>query len=150
MEKEKNSRGLIIFVAILIVVAVGLYFALTAVNKNMSPQNVTSLQITVLKEGNGREAKAGDIVSVNYTGMLSNGTKFDSNVDPQFKHVSPFEFALGAQQVIAGWDQGIIGMKVGEKRRLVIPAELAYGSNAIGQIPANSTLIFEVELIEIK
>ena len=96
-------------------------------------------------------AKAGDMISMNYTGRLENGVIFDSNVDPKFKHVEPFVFTLGAGQVIAGWDKGIVGMKVGEKKTLTISPQDAYGANGIpGVIPPNSTLIFDVELIGIK
>jgi len=95
-------------------------------------------------------AKMGDTVSMNYTGRLEDGAVFDSNVDPRFGHVAPFEFTLGAGQVIAGWDKGIAGMKVGEKKTLIIPPEDAYGENGQGPIPPNATLIFDVELLEIK
>ncbi len=96
-------------------------------------------------------AKAGDIVSMNYTGTLDDGTVFDSNVDPKFKHVEPFVFTLGSGQVIAGWDKGIVGMKVGEKKILKIAPEDAYGAAGIpGIIPPNSALNFEVELLQIK
>ncbi|OGI47075.1 hypothetical protein A2121_00300 [Candidatus Nomurabacteria bacterium GWB1_40_6] len=97
----------------------------------------------------GETAKAGDIVAMNYTGRLQDGTVFDSNVDPKFQHVEPFTFTLGAGQVIAGWDEGIVGMKVGEKKTLVIPPSKAYGPNDYGPIPGNSTLTFEVELLAI-
>lgn len=96
--------------------------------------------------GKGTEAVSGKSVTVHYTGTLKGGTKFDSSVDRK----EPFTFALGAGQVIKGWEQGIVGMKVGGKRKLTIPAELAYGANAVGAIPANSTLIFDVELLEVK
>jgi FKBP-type peptidyl-prolyl cis-trans isomerase len=96
-------------------------------------------------------AKAGDTVAMNYTGRLQNGTVFDSNVDPKFKHVQPFIFTLGAGQVIAGWDKGIVGMKVGEKKTLTIPPADGYGASGVpGAIPPNSTLIFDVELLGIK
>ncbi|MBP6908420.1 MAG: FKBP-type peptidyl-prolyl cis-trans isomerase [Candidatus Pacebacteria bacterium] len=95
-------------------------------------------------------AKNGDLLVMNYTGRLTNGTVFDSNVDPKFNHVQPFEFTLGAGQVIAGWDEGLVGMKVGEKKTLTIAPEKAYGDRAMGPIPANSTLIFDVELVAIK
>lgn len=95
-------------------------------------------------------AKAGDTVTMNYTGILADGTVFDSNVDPKFGHVEPFVFTLGAGRVIAGWDEGIVGMKVGDKKVLVIPPEKAYGPNDYGPIPGNSTLTFEVELVAIK
>ena len=96
-------------------------------------------------------AKVGDTVAVNYTGRLANGTVFDSNVDPKFNHVTPFIFTLGAGQVIPGWDKGIVGMKIGEKKTLVIPPEDAYGAaGAGGVIPPNATLTFDVELLAIK
>jgi len=98
----------------------------------------------------GEIVKTGDTVAMNYTGRLEDGTVFDSNVDPKFNHVEPFFFTLGAGQVIAGWDEGIVGMKVGEKKTLVIPPEKAYGPNDYGPIPGNSTLTFEVELLAIK
>lgn len=96
-------------------------------------------------------AKKGDTVAMNYTGRLQNGTIFDSNVDPKFNHVQPFIFTLGGGQVIAGWDKGIVGMKIGEKKTLTIPPADAYGANGIpGTIPPNSTLVFDVELLAIK
>ena len=96
--------------------------------------------------GKGAEAVNGKAVTVHYTGTLKDGTKFDSSVDRK----EPFTFSLGSGQVIKGWEQGIPGMKVGGKRKLTIPPELAYGSTAVGAIPANSTLIFDVELLDVK
>lgn len=104
------------------------------------------LKIEDLTVGEGAEAVAGKEVTVHYTGTLTNGTKFDSSLD----RGTPFSFELGAGDVIKGWDQGVAGMKVGGKRKLTIPAELGYGAQANGPIPANSTLIFEVELLEVK
>ncbi|NCU28757.1 MAG: FKBP-type peptidyl-prolyl cis-trans isomerase [Candidatus Moranbacteria bacterium] len=96
-------------------------------------------------------SKVGDVLVMNYTGRLENGTVFDSNVLPEFNHVQPFEFMLGAGQVIQGWDEGLVGMKIGDKKTLVVPPEKGYGDRAVGNIiPANSTLIFEVELVGIK
>ena len=95
--------------------------------------------------GSGATAAIGDTVTVNYVGTLTNGTKFDSSYDRN----QPFSFRIGAGQVIAGWDQGVPGMKVGGKRRLTIPPSLAYGSTARGTIPANSTLIFDIDLVSI-
>ena len=103
------------------------------------------------KDSSSGVAKAGDTVSMNYTGKFTDGKVFDSNVDPKFGHVEPLEFTLGAGQVIKGWDQGIEGMKVGEKKHLSIPPELAYGSRGAGNsIPPNATLEFDVELLSIK
>ncbi|MBT3751954.1 MAG: peptidylprolyl isomerase [Thiotrichales bacterium] len=94
-------------------------------------------------EGEGRAAQSGDEVTVHYTGTLTDGTKFDSSRDRD----KPFSFTLGAGSVIKGWDVGVVGMKPGEQRKLVIPAEMGYGSRAMSVIPANSTLLFDVELI---
>ncbi len=106
----------------------------------------TGLIIQNIENGEGAEAKAGDAVQVHYTGWLVNGKKFDSSVDRK----KPFQFKLGAGEVIQGWDQGVQGMKVGGKRRLTIPSELAYGEKgAAGVIPPNSVLIFDVELLKI-
>jgi peptidylprolyl isomerase len=94
--------------------------------------------------GNGTEAVSGKSVSVHYTGTLTNGSKFDSSLD----RGEPFKFRLGAGEVIKGWDQGVAGMKVGGKRKLTIPPELAYGARGFPPvIPPNSTLVFEVELL---
>jgi FKBP-type peptidyl-prolyl cis-trans isomerase len=97
--------------------------------------------------GNGDAATAGKQVSVHYTGTLEDGKKFDSSRD----RGQPFEFHLGQGQVIKGWDEGVAGMRVGDKRRLIIPSNLGYGSRgAGGVIPPNATLIFEVELVGIR
>jgi len=100
---------------------------------------------TTLKAGKGVAAKVGDKLSMHYVGTLADGKKFDSSRDRN----KPFDFVLGQGQVIQGWEQGVAGMKVGEKRKLVIPPSLAYGSQSRPGIPANSTLIFEVELMAI-
>jgi FKBP-type peptidyl-prolyl cis-trans isomerase len=112
-------------------------------------QNISTtkgIEIYDEQVGTGAEAVAGKTVSAHYIGTLTDGTKFDSSVD----RGQPFEFPLGAGRVIKGWDIGIAGMKVGGVRRLVISPELAYGAQAIGPIPANSTLIFEVQLVAVK
>jgi FKBP-type peptidyl-prolyl cis-trans isomerase len=97
--------------------------------------------------GQGAEAKKGSSVSVHYTGWLTNGTKFDSSVD----RGEPFDFELGAGEVIRGWDEGIVGMKVGGKRKLTIPANMAYGDRGFGKvIPPGSTLVFDVELLDVR
>jgi peptidylprolyl isomerase len=104
------------------------------------------LQIQDLTTGTGKEVKSGDTVTVNYLGTLTNGTKFDSSYDRN----QPFTTQIGVGQVIQGWDKGIIGMKVGGKRKLTIPPALGYGSQPAGSIPPNSTLVFEVELLSVK
>ncbi|HAY90071.1 MAG TPA: peptidylprolyl isomerase [Rhodobacteraceae bacterium] len=112
-------------------------FIMTAAN--------AELQIETITEGSGQAAEAGNKVFVHYTGKLEDGSVFDSSVT----RGQPFSFTLGAGQVIRGWDQGILGMKVGEKRVLTIPPELGYGAEgAGGVIPPNATLTFEVELLE--
>ena len=106
----------------------------------------TGLQIEEVKLGEGDIATSGQFVSVHYTGWLTNGEKFDSSKDRD----EPFEFPLGQQNVIAGWDEGVQGMKVGGVRKLTIPPELGYGARgAGGVIPPNATLVFEVELLDI-
>ena len=107
-----------------------------------APSQFSATDITV---GTGESVKAGDKIVVNYKGTLLDGTVFDSSYD----RGTPFSFTLGAGEVIEGWDKGFDGMKIGGKRKLVIPAEMGYGAQAVGSIPANSTLVFEVELLEV-
>lgn len=105
------------------------------------------LQYTDDQIGDGAEATAGKTAVVHYTGWLLDGTKFDSSVDRN----QPFSFALGAGQVIKGWDEGVVGMKVGGKRTLVIPPQLGYGARGAGNvIPPNATLKFEVQLLDVR
>ncbi|MFH1643079.1 MAG: FKBP-type peptidyl-prolyl cis-trans isomerase [Patescibacteria group bacterium] len=105
-----------------------------------------SLEVEILKGGEGEQAQIGDTVSVHYTGTLTDGTKFDSSLD----RGTPFSFTLGEGRVIQGWEQGVLGMTVGEKRKLTIPAHLGYGDLGSGElIPPGATLIFEVELLSI-
>ncbi len=105
------------------------------------------LAIEILEEGTGEEAQNGDSLKVHYTGTLEDGIKFDSSLD----RGDPFVFTLGAGQVIQGWDLGLLGAKVGDKRKLTIPADLGYGEAgaAGGKIPPGATLIFEIEVLEI-
>jgi FKBP-type peptidyl-prolyl cis-trans isomerase len=108
-------------------------------------KHTTASGLQIIEQGREElTAAAGDKVWVEYTGKLTDGTKFDSSADhPE----QPFIFALGRHQVIAGWDEGIAGMKVGQKRQLIIPPNLAYGSQGVGNIPPNSTLVFDVKLL---
>src|SRR6185437_13830433 len=108
---------------------------------------VTELQVQDIKVGNGAEAKPGKIVTVHYTGTLTDGKKFDSSLD----RGQPFKFHLGAGEVIQGWDKGLVGMKVGGERKLIIPPQMAYGERgAGGVIPPNATLIFDVQLLAVE
>ena len=105
------------------------------------------LQIVDMKPGTGAEAKSGTTVTVHYVGTLTDGTKFDSSRD----RGKGFTFRLGAGQVIEGWDPGVAGMKVGQRRKLTIPPHMAYGDRGFPPvIPPGSTLVFEVELLEVK
>lgn len=168
--KKENSM-MIVWVLIVLVVIAGLVYITinkkvnapvglgeqsgqTEQNTNINmenSQNVEGVKVTILKEGAGAVAKTGDTVAMNYTGMLLDGTVFDSNINPKFNHVEPFTFTIGAGQVIKGWDVGVAGMKVGEKRTLEIQPDFAYGAaGAGGVIPPNAVLTFDVELLGIK
>lgn len=122
--------------------------------KNASSDSVASSQSTASSRlvsqdrivGTGSEARVGSLVTVHYVGVLEDGTKFDSSLDRGV----PFQFRIGAGEVIPGWEQGVVGMKVGGRRILVIPPELGYGDRARGPIPANSTIIFEIELLKVE
>ncbi len=117
------------------------------VNNDEPVAQENGLKIEILAEGTGEGAKNGDDIIVHYTGWLTDGTKFDSSLD----RGAPFSFVLGQGRVIQGWDQGMLGIKIGEKRKLTIPSELGYGEQGAGaSIPPNATLVFEVELLEIK
>lgn len=105
----------------------------------------SKFKIEDLKDGSGDEVHSGDFITIHYLGTLENGQKFDSSYD----RGAPFKTRIGVGEVIDGWDMGVVGMKVGGKRKLTIPAALAYGDKSVGSIPAGSTLIFEVELISI-
>jgi FKBP-type peptidyl-prolyl cis-trans isomerase len=117
------------------------------VSESETTRTPSGLQYTDEAVGNGKEAAAGDRVSVHYTGWLQDGTKFDSSRD----RGQPFEFKLGEGRVIRGWEEGVAGMREGGRRRLVIPPELGYGARAVGGvIPANATLVFDVELLGVR
>lgn len=150
--KNKYAQGAFI----IIIIIIGLFLLMDKDNPTektvLEPTesgpvtSATGLGIEDVTVGEGAEATTGTTVSVHYTGTFKDGSKFDSSVD----RGTPFEFGLGAGQVIAGWDQGVVGMKVGGKRKLVIPPELGYGDRPVGPIPAGSTLYFEIELLKIK
>ncbi len=109
--------------------------------------DATELKIEVLKQGSGVEATSGKKVTVHYTGKLTDGKVFDSSEQRQV----PFPFTLGSGQVIPGWEKGVEGMKIGERRRLTIPAKMGYGDRGVGNvIPPNATLVFEVELLNVE
>ncbi len=161
MKKLSQKEAVAIVVALVLIAgfiaygSLGLSTSSLSLNNlslnNMNTTNDSSAQVPKLLTedltvGTGTEAVAGKHVVVNYEGKLLDGTVFDSS----YTRGTPFDFDLGAGQVIQGWDQGVVGMKVGGKRKLVIPASLAYGDRAIGTIPANSTLVFEVELLDVK
>jgi FKBP-type peptidyl-prolyl cis-trans isomerase len=160
MENKKSMNIVLAVVICLVLVGVIIFISVNnkVSNNNMNTNNagtneIGSLPLTPTPTNTnqaGQVAKAGDTVSMNYTGRLENGTVFDSNVDPKFNHVQPFTFTLGAGQVIPGWDKGIVGMTVGEKKTLTIAPADAYGANGVpGVIPPNSTLIFDVQLLSI-
>lgn len=171
-----NKTIIIILVIALIIVIGGVYFLSLPKKNNMSetpnnppadnqPNNnpptdgqqtpatsfeIQGMKVEILKEGTGEGAKSGDNISVNYTGMLLDGKKFDSSVDSSFGHVEPFPYTLGQNMVIKGWELGLLGMKVGEKRKLTIPSDLAYGDSGYPpKIPPKATLIFEIDMLSI-
>lgn len=151
MNKKENINVIVSFIIVLCVVGFVIY-AITNRTKNVDVNslNTENSEEKTSSKNMEREAKVGDVLVMNYTGRFTSGESFDSNVDPKFKHVEPFTFTLGAGQVIKGWDEGLVGMKIGEKKTLTIPPEKGYGSQQVGPIPANSTLIFDVELVDIQ
>jgi FKBP-type peptidyl-prolyl cis-trans isomerase len=145
MTKKELTIGV---VACAGVAVVGLFFIGMTPFGAASPQNLQGGNGLITQDsviGSGPVAQTGDTVEVTYTGQLEDGTVFDSTVGRQ-----PFKFVLGAGTVIPGWEQGIVGMKVGGKRLLIIPPSLGYGAAGYGPIPPNSTLIFEVELVDVQ
>lgn len=149
------QRKTILFIIIVIFIAVtfGTYFLVANYNNNgNSPTNSNStnfeiqgMKVEVLAQGSGIESKVGDSVTVNYVGTLEDGKKFDSSIDRN----APFTFPLGQNRVIKGFDLGVLGMKVGEKRKITIPSALGYGSDGFLMIPEDATLIYEIDLLKI-
>lgn len=111
----------------------------------MEEDTITELNVETTQEGSGPAAEAGDTLSVHYEGRLTDGTIFDSS----YRRNEPLEFQVGTGRVIPGWDQGLLGVRAGQKLRLEVPADMAYGSQSVGPIPANSALIFDVEVVEV-
>jgi FKBP-type peptidyl-prolyl cis-trans isomerase len=145
-----------VIVAVILLASCGIFGAAWYANQNKSSNiiietepkqlDMSKLKVIDTKVGTGAEAQPGKTVFVHYTGKLENGTVFDSSIS----RGKPLDFPLGAGIVIEGWELGISGMKVGGKRTLTIPPELGYGSRDMGAIPPNSTLIFDVELVDVK
>jgi len=137
-----------IIVAIIVIWAAAAYRPNT-INSTSTPSTTmpNGLKIEDVKVGAGAEAKSGDLVTVDYVGTLTDGTVFDASKN---HGTTGFTFPLGQGNVIKGWDLGVVGMKVGGVRKLTIAPELAYGAQAVGSIPANSTLIFEVTLLNVR
>lgn len=150
-KKKSNNTNIIIVAVIIAALAIGAATLLMSGGGNDRPgagiNTASGLKYTDEVVGTGESPKVGQTVTVHYTGTLENGTKFDSSVD----HGQPYSFRIGTGVVIQGWDEGIMTMKVGGKRRLIVPPELGYG--AAGRpptIPPNSTLVFDIELLDVK
>ena len=154
-----NKTKIIVSVIVIILIALAIYYFMPK-NNIVSPTSTASLsnaqnstnfdiqgmKVEILQPGTGGGAKSGDKVTVNYVGTLQDGAKFDSSID----RGRPFQFTLGQNSVIQGWELGVLGMKAGEKRKLTIPPELAYGpAGAGGVIPPNATLAFEIDMLNI-
>jgi peptidylprolyl isomerase len=155
-KKKSNQTTKLVTYLIIAALAIGALVYLFSIlrdsnsNQNASPGTEVSTPsgLKYIDEvvGTGESPRPGSPVTVHYTGTLANGTKFDSSVD----RGKPYEFQIGTGSVIKGWDEGIMTMKVGGKRRLIIPPELGYGARGNGSIPPNATLYFDVELLDVK
>lgn len=149
MSKKNLYTGIAVAVTLVVVgvfFILGVPFNTSSINTQAATGSSAANQVAAQDEsvGTGAAAKAGDTVTINYTGKLQDGTVFDTSVGK-----APISFTLGSGQVIPGFDQGVVGMQAGGKRLIVIPPALAYGAQAYGRIPANSTLIFEIEVVSI-
>ena len=113
---------------------------------NTMPSTATGVKVENFANGQGDIAEKGDLITVDYVGMLLDGKVFDSSIDRK----QPFTFQLGVKQVIQGWDEGLVGMRVGGKRRLIIGPDYGYGNQTVGTIPPNSTLVFDVVLLKVE
>lgn len=147
------NKNFLLFAAFCIfVLGIFAYFVFGFNQTASSPSQTTQINETEglvvedITQGSGEKVKKGDTIVIHYKGTLPDGTQFDSSYD----RGEPFETTIGVGQVIKGWDEGVIGMQVGGKRKLTIPPSLGYGNQAVSSIPPNSTLIFELELLEIK
>lgn len=141
----KRSLKLMVCTMLTLLIAAPAFAAADSVNLGQTVTTASGLKYIDLVVGKGASPVAGKRVKVHYTGTLPNGIKFDSSVDRN----QPFEFVIGKGQVIKGWDEGVMTMKVGGKRKLIIPPQLGYGAKgAGGVIPPNSTLLFDVELLK--
>jgi len=162
--QKENIRVIVSFIIIVGVVSLVIYAFMNKPDKVDNLKDINNRQVNidtntpaineeeVISTENKMEkvSKNGDVLIMNYTGRFVDGKTFDSNIDPKFGHVRPFEFTLGAGMVIKGWDEGLVGMKVGEKKTLTVPPEKGYGPKDYSGIPGGSTLIFDVELLGIK
>jgi peptidylprolyl isomerase len=155
-KKKSNQTTKLVVYLIIAALAIGALVYLFSVlrSSNSTPTASPGTEITTASGlryidevvGTGESPRTGRPVTVHYTGTLENGTKFDSSVD----RGEPYTFQIGTGGVIRGWDEGVMTMKIGGKRRLIIPPELGYGARPNGKIPANSTLYFEIELLDVK
>ncbi len=142
---------IILIISIIVLVGVAGYVVYLGIADNSTvpsaASNAQEEKLIIVDEvvGTGAEAVAGKKVTVEYTGTFTDGKKFDSSKD----HREPFSFTLGAGEVIKGWDEGVLGMKIGGKRKLTVPPGFAYGDRVMGVIPANATLIFDIELLKV-
>lgn len=151
------KKNTIVFLVIILLIAISgvLYYFMPKNNNSAALDQskqasgifeIQGMKVEILKQASGAEVKIGDKVTVNYVGTLPDGTKFDSSIDRN----TPFEFTLGENKVIRGWELGVLGMKVGEERMLTIPPELGYGPQGFPPvIPENATLIFKIDLLGI-